>query len=67
MKFTHGFVDQGFVYFFEVSGSRVDQAGGGHVVDLPGRASGVVMDEVFGLRVEEFGSSPGQALMRWSI
>jgi len=61
MKFTHGFIHQRFVYFLEVSGSRVDQAGGGHVVDLAGRAAGVVMDEVFGLGVEDFGISPGQA------
>ena len=39
----------------------MDQAGGGHVVDLAGRAAGVVMDEVFGLGVEDFGISPGQA------
>ena len=60
MEFAHGFVHQGLVYLLDVPGSRVNQAGGGHVVDLAGCSPGIVVDEILGLGVEGFTGSPCQ-------
>ena len=38
----------------------MDQAGRGDIVDLAGDAAGVVMNQVLGLGLEEFGVSTGQ-------
>ncbi len=60
MKFTHGFVDQHIVDFFYVARGGMNQAGCGHIVDLPANASGVVMNQVLGLGLEGLAGSTGQ-------
>ena len=55
MKLRHGIVDEGIVYFLQILGGCGEQAGGGDVIDLPRDPRGIIMDEVPGLWLEDFG------------
>lgn len=54
MEFGHGFIDEGFVDDLVILGSRLNEAGGGDIVDLARYAASVIMDENFGLQIEDF-------------
>ena len=61
MEFRHGFVNQGIGDFFEVFGSGVDEAGSGDVIDKPGDAAGIVVDDGLSFGIENFIGSIGTA------
>ena len=61
MKFAHGFVYQGFVYFFDISRGGIDKTGRSDIVDLPGHPTGIIVNQVFGFRIKGFIRAAGEA------
>lgn len=59
MKFGHGVVYQGFIHFLEVSGGCMEKTSRGDVVDLAGNPGCIVVDEGFGLDLEDFLGAAG--------
>lgn len=50
-KFRHGFVDESFSDYLQISGSGMNKTRSGDVVDLARNTAGIVMDKGFGFRI----------------
>ena len=59
MKFSHCFVYQSFGNYFLFTGSGIDHTSGGDVVDLAWHATGIVMNDIFCLLLEDLGRTTG--------
>ena len=53
LEFGHGVGDEGLIDFLQVLGGGIEEAGRGDVVDQPGDAACIIMDEGFGFGFED--------------